>query len=690
MTPDAPDDEEVFTALVAAYGDALAAGHDPDPDTDPKVPGPLRPRLRRLLDCLRRVRDACPEGGPPASAASTGPHSGLLPATAAEEATTLPADLGVFGAAAGKRVGRFEILAPLGAGGFGVVFLAFDPVLERQVALKVPRLEALVAPGLRERFLREARAAAQMEHPNLVPVYEAGEADGLAYIVSAYCPGSNLAAWLQRQAGPVPPETAARLVLRLAEAVQYVHERGIWHRDIKPANVLLDAVTPAERELPFTPRLTDFGLALLAERLDVTRSGVVGTPAYMAPEQAGGRARETGAHTDVYGLGAMLYEALTGRPPFEGGPDEDTAQRVQEILRQVREEEPAPPRRLRPGLPRDLETVCLKCLQKQPKDRYATAGALADDLRRWLAGEPIRARPPGRPERLWRAVRKHPVRSAAAALLALAVAGGLGAGYYFDPERPRREVAAALRGGRTYEFRGDERLPGPFRQVIGDPGPLHANPAEGCFSIATLYTSLWELTADPGQDHYRFAAKVRHDRSGSASRVGLYFGYRERRTADGERQAGFYTLTFADRGAEARKKDRKGQPDVRAQVRSHLFRLEAGKPFVPHAVIGRGAPFRPAVPDFPTGQPVPWRGLAVDVSPEGVQAFWEDEQGVLRPTDRVPAAWFTRHVQGMRGASPELAGVPAEYRPRSGIGLYVFEGEASFCHIRVGPPVGGD
>jgi hypothetical protein len=687
MTPDAPDNEELFTRLVAAYGDALAAGQGPDPDSDPNVPHSLRPRLRRVLDCLRLVRDARPEGEPPAAGASTGTAPSGLPATVSDGATPLPADLGLYGEAVGKRVGRFVILGTLGSGGFGVVFLAFDPVLERKVALKVPRLEALLSPELRERFLREARAAAGLDHPNLVRVHEAGEADGLAYIVSAYCPGSTLGGWLKQQTEPVPPDTAARLVLRLAEAVQYVHEHGIWHRDVKPGNVLLGPATPAEDELPFTPRLTDFGLALLADRLDVTRSGLVGTPAYMAPEQTGGRVRETGPHTDVYGLGALLYEVLTKRPPFEADPADDSARKVQDILRKVQDEEPASPRKWRQDLPRDLATVCLKCLEKAPAKRYPSAGELAADLRRFLAGEPIQARPTPRLERLWRVVRKRPLRSVAAALLALALAGGLGAGYYFDPSRPRRELAAALRGGRPYVFEGDERLPGPFRQVIGDVVAPKRNAPESCFSVETLDISLWEVTGDPGCDRYRLSAKVRHDGStGGESLIGLYFGYREHQTASGDRQAGFFTLTFADRGLHAwTEKDGAGGPLSRVQVRAHLFRLEAGKPWAPKTSVTQGAPFRPAVEKFAVPAALPWRELAVEVRPEGVKVFWANEDGVIQFKEEVPAAGLEGRLQAMKRPNPEMTGVPADYRPHSGIGLYVLGGEGSFRHVVVRP-----
>jgi tRNA A-37 threonylcarbamoyl transferase component Bud32 len=681
MTPDAPQDEELFTRLVAAYSDALTAGQDPDPDSDPNVPDPLRPRLRRLLDCLRRVHAARPGEEVPAGA-STGPEQEAQPATAADGAAPPASGLGVYGAAAGKRVGRFEMLRVLGSGGFGVVFLALDPVLARQVALKVPRLEALLSPELRQRFLREARAAAQLDHPGLVPVHEAGEADGVCYIVSAYCPGPTLADWLRQQAEPVPPDTAARLVLRLAEAVQYVHDQGIWHRDIKPRNVLLDPAPPAEGGLPFTPRLTDFGLALAADRVEVTQSGAAGTPAYMAPEQTGGRVREIGPHTDVYGLGALLYEVLTGRPPF-GGPTPEAT------LRQVEGEDPPTPTRLRPGLPRDLETVCLKCLEKAPRRRYASARELADRLRRFLDGRPIPDPPRRWPARLARAARRRPLLSAAAVLLGLALAGGLAAGYYFDPQRPRREVTWALRRGRAYEFAGHERLPGPFRQVVGNVPGLTRDAGEKCVTLETLDVSLWELTDDPQCEHYRFSAEVRHDRTAAGSYVGLYFGRREHRTADGDPQAGFYTLVFADRGAYARQKEG-GEPRGWVEVQANLCGLDAGRPYTPQAGLARVAAFRPAVPGLPTAEPAPWRQLAVEVTPAGAWARWAGDPGAPPTAVAVSAASLELVLRRLEKECPELAGVPAEHRTRSGLGLYVSGGAASFRNIVVQPLDRGD
>ncbi len=389
--PDAVNgDEEQFTLLLARYSEALLTGGDADPSADPALSAEMRQRLQRNLDCVRRLLQLRSPNPQP-------------------EAVTIvmDKDMTLHDDFVGQQVGRFHILRPLGYGGGGVVFLAIDPDLRREVALKIPHLSALMAQSMRRRFFREAQAAAQLDHPNLVPVYEAGQTNGVCFLVSAYCRGGNLAQWLAARTTPVPFRQTAQWLAELADAVQYVHSRGIYHRDIKPGNILLDPRSQSPSgEQTFVPRLSDFGLAKLHDaQTESTRSGtVLGTVSYMAPEQVEGRLRDIGPATDVYGLGAVLYEMLVGRPPFRGATDTDT-------LRQVLADEPQPPRRLHRDVPPDLQTICLKCLQKEPARRYASAAELAEDLRRFLAHEPIQARPTCRSERLRKWVRRRPAKA---------------------------------------------------------------------------------------------------------------------------------------------------------------------------------------------------------------------------------------------------------------------------------------
>ncbi|MFO0851722.1 MAG: protein kinase [Gemmataceae bacterium] len=320
----------------------------------------------------------------------------------------------------------YEVLELVGRGGMGRVYKARHLGLDRVVALKV--LHAHPSEHHLARFREEARAVAGLQHPNIVQVYETGAADGQPYIAQEFVAGGSLTEALDGK--PLPPAVAARLVETVARAVQFSHANGVVHRDLKPGNILLSAergARNAESEttvvigsadsalrVPHSallPKVTDFGLAKrLGADSGLTKSGdILGTPSYMAPEQAGGDGAEVGPPADVYALGAVLYECLTGRPPFQG-PD------VLETLTQVLSMDPVPPRTLQPGVPRDLETITLKCLEKEPARRYPSAEAVADDLRRFLAGEPIVARPVGPVERVMKWARR---RKAAAALVAL-------------------------------------------------------------------------------------------------------------------------------------------------------------------------------------------------------------------------------------------------------------------------------
>jgi serine/threonine-protein kinase len=342
--------------------------------------------------------------------------------------------------AANLRVPGYEIEAELGRGGMGVVYRACQTELRRPVALKIILAGAHASPAQLERFRAEARTEARLQHPNIVGVYDIGEHDGVPYFSLELVEGGSLSDKARRQ--PQPPREAAQLVETLARTVHYAHERGIIHRDLKPANVLLMA--------DGTPKIADFGLAkCLNDEGGSTRTGsLLGTPSYMAPEQALGRHRSVGRATDVYSLGAILYELLVGRPPF-------LAATVLDTVEQVRTEEPVPPTRLQPKLARDLETICLKCLQKDVRRRYQSALELADDLHRFRVGEPIKARPVGSGERLWRWCRRNPRvagLSAAVALLLVAVtAGALVFAYQIDRKQRETEQARAQAVAATLE-----------------------------------------------------------------------------------------------------------------------------------------------------------------------------------------------------------------------------------------------
>jgi WD40 repeat protein len=385
--------------ILAAYLEAAGAGWAPDRGHLLRCYPHLADDLGRFFaghDAVEGVtaglRDETPRPLPTLASAVTLPCQPAAPAI-------------VDG---GPRVPGYEIEGEVGRGGMGIVYRARHRTLGRTVALKMMLAGAHAAEGDRARFRSEATAIARLNHPNIVQIHEVGEHGGIPYLALEFCDGGSLEQKLRGT--PLPPGEAARLIAALARGVATAHEKGVIHRDLKPANVLLTA--------DGTPKLTDFGLAKDMSSDGRTASGaVVGTPSYMAPEQAAARRAEVGPGADVYALGAILYECLTGRAPFKGPTPMDT-------LLQVMHEEPVPPSHLQPAVPRDLGTVCLKCLHKEPARRYATAAALADDLERFGRGEPVRARPVGWAGRGWRWCRRN--RAVATLLGAVAAALLLG------------------------------------------------------------------------------------------------------------------------------------------------------------------------------------------------------------------------------------------------------------------------
>lgn len=322
------------------------------------------------------------------------------PEPPAEESAGLPAV---------RRLGDYELLEEIARGGMGVVYKARQTSLKRLVAVKMIRPGQGASPQFVQRFRTETEAAAKLQHSNIVAIHEVGEHEGRHFFSMEYVDGQSLQDEARQK--PLPARRAAGYVQVVAEAIHHAHQQGVLHRDLKPSNVLLTAADQ--------PKITDFGLAkVLASDTELTLSGqVLGTPNYLPPEQASGKHGHVGPWSDVYGLGAILYYLLTGRPPFQ-------AQELPEVLDQVLHREPLPPRALNPSVPRDLDTICLKCLEKEPGRRYSSARMLADDLGRFLRGETLVARPVGAPEKAWRWCRRKPALSGA--LAACAVASLLG------------------------------------------------------------------------------------------------------------------------------------------------------------------------------------------------------------------------------------------------------------------------
>jgi eukaryotic-like serine/threonine-protein kinase len=409
------EEERRLFEILTAYLQAVESGHHPSRDAllanHPEFAVELKAfldeedHLHRLVRPVRRVneRPDGSNGGAPASSFANTPHSPAPSAGALER----------IAGSASRDFGDYELLELIGSGGMGVVFRARQKSLDRQVAVKMIRGGDLAAEDDLRRFRLESGASAQLDHPHIVPIYEVGEHQGYCYYVMKLMGGGSLEKRLHEFASD--PRRAARLVVTVARAVHHAHQRGVLHRDLKPGNILIDDEGRGH--------VADFGLAKrLGVHADATQTGlIVGTPSYMAPEQATGKKDAVTTATDVYGLGALLYSLLSGRPPFRGDS-------ILETIEQVRIREPEPPTSVGTRVDRDLQTICLTCLRKEPNRRYASAAALADDLERWDAGEPIAARPTRTGERAWRWARREPLSAALAAalaVLALVVVAGL-------------------------------------------------------------------------------------------------------------------------------------------------------------------------------------------------------------------------------------------------------------------------
>jgi hypothetical protein len=580
-------------------------------------------------------------------------------------------------------LGDYELLEELRRGGMGVVYRARQKSLNRVVALKTMRAGPWATPAEVERFRAEAEKAASLDHPHVAPIYEVGEAHGVVFFSMKLFEGGSVADHLDRF--PPDPRAAARLVAQVARAVHHAHQRGILHRDLKPANILLDKGGQ--------PHVGDFGLAKrlapavepppapgltppAANGAGLTEAGtVVGTPGYMSPEQAEGRKPLTTA-ADVYSLGAVLYKLLTGRPPCVGASAEQT-------LRLTREADPLSPRGANPRVDGRLEAVCLQSLRKDPEARYRSAEALAEDLERWLRGEPPLAWPLPWPRRAWRAVRRHLAVSAAVAAVAAwgaAVATfGLLASYH-DPERPLHEAQARLARGEPAPLLRDAGPPAWYRWTEGEDATFVTGKADEPFALTTLAAGLLKLLPDPQTDRYRLTAEVRHDESADVSEVGVYFGFS---TQEVEGGAAHYWLavSFADRGRNAqtswpRGQELKGPPEFSRVSLTVRRRLEPGGSHVT-LVTPVFTTFPPALNKVPT----PWRKLAVEVTRTRVRVFWEGQEVPGGISVDALNALVNKHMQPPGVANP----APFTFKPRGALGLLVSRGKASFRSVAVEP-----
>lgn len=574
-----------------------------------------------------------------------------------------------------REVGPYLLLARIGQGGMGAVYRARQRSLNREVAVKMILAGPHASPQAVARFRTEAEAIARQRHPNVVEIYDFGEHDGQPYFSMELVEGGSLADRLDT--GPLPPRQAAELVRVLAGAVESAHQKDVLHRDLKPANVLL---TPDG-----VPKVSDFGLAkLLDSELTPTVSGVpIGTPSYMAPEQTDGRTSAISPATDVYGLGGILYAALTGQPPFTGESPAKTYEYVRKIP-------PVRPARLRPGIPWQLEEICLKCLEKAPPRRYDSAQALAADLRRWLDGERPRHTPRW-PERAARALRRRAVAvgTGMALILVLIVAATML--YSGDPDRPLRQMQKDLAAGRPVTLVRETGKPAWSRWRTGETDAHLVEAKNGAFTVHAWGYALLELLPDPMCESYRLTAKVRHETGRRPGEVGLYVA-RIAYPIEGGEVEFLIQLTFNDvNPLEAPPITINGRkvtapaPTNRVLLIPHLYSQEGTPPNVDCSMEGRiGPPFLPG-----RELTTEWRELAITVTPDEISAEWEGL--ALHLSQEEIAAAVSDAMDKLRPKYPDfplLQHTQPQFTVRGGLGLYLHRGSASFRAVTVTPLAG--
>jgi hypothetical protein len=572
--------------------------------------------------------------------------------------------------------GKYQLLEEVARGGMGIIFKTYDTALDRVVALKMIRCEVEARPEDVCRFLREAQAAEQLRHPNIVPVLEIDHIGGQHYFTMPFVAGGSLRDHLERVGAD--RTAAVALVEKVARAVHHAHEHGILHRDLKPANVLL-----GENDEPL---VSDFGLAKLADAsVELTQTGQqLGTPAYMAPEQAAGQSGHVTPATDVWALGVLLYELLTGRRPFLG-PGRA------ELFRQILSDETPRPRVFQPTLDAALETVILKCLEKEPRQRYASADALADDLARWQQGKRVRARRPGWAGRVARTATRRPLLTAAVVLLVCASAAAPTLWPQPIPQpapAPLEVTANRLRRGEDVMLLGPTGSPVWSSWALGGSAAQTTAIADQPFAVHSWTVSLLELLPDPQCQRYRLRGEIKHDKGDQLGEVGVYLARRRTRTQDGDIDS-FLQFTFNDihdctEGLEevAKKFPGKILPGNTAKLDLRLY-CDANRA-LGHRDSGRASQRFP--PAGITGGD--WRPFRIEVTPEAIRATWCGEL-----FDELTTVELAAHVRVVLEKNPPLdaalpqraGGVKIEFPPRGGLGLLIYNGSASFRNVVVEP-----
>lgn len=560
------------------------------------------------------------------------------------------------------RLGKYELLELIGQGGMGTIFKARQILASNIVALKVIKGD-VHEPAALARFRAEAQALARVNHPNVVRFFDADTIAGRPFVAMEYVTGGNLAQWARDRG--VDPKSAALLVAHLADGLEAVHTAGVLHRDMKPGNILVDAHG--------VPKITDFGLAKLLEtESGQTQSGMVlGTPSFMAPEQASGKPDAVGRPADIYGLGATLYYLLTGQAPFQAPSQELTLRLL------LLGDPPPPPSKLRPGISRVLDAIVLKCLERNPSARYAAAAELADDLRRFARGESTSARPLSWPRRAGRWLRRRPVTVLATILFFCLLGFGERAvsQYLRSPERDRERIERALRGQHPVELIGESGPPKWYRWRFGVGYIGDSERRDGVFSYQCPDLSLLELAPDSRRDSFRIEAELLQTRSyGKYGLVGIYFGHKEWTTSG----AGFHALQyFGFEGIKVGLTD----PDERGQARFEALGLgnEPLSAAVPHRLMLGQMPFHPARHNVGS----PWRRLILDVTAADIVAQLETSSGRLEQVPLAPE--HMRQVgraQLQRTAPPELF-IHEPWTSQGGIGIIVWRAAVSVRNVRI-------